>query len=484
MHNKNYFYLYSAFVFSYTLFISFGFQFFLLPQLQSINYGHGLIIDGDWTFFHETAYTCSKLISDSQFEKCRSLFQWQPFLIYPSFIYYYTGVSEPWVLIPFNSLIFTGSALFLLRIFYKIFDIKRAIIGTIPFVMFPSALILYGQIHKDIFSIFGVYIIINTLIPSKKQSGTSRSLSFEKYNVSPKPLLLLFIGVCFLDFVRPYLMPIILLICFFLALIFLKDIRHKITILFSIIICYFLFSLFSDALVDLIGPIDYSNKLSNSPIVEVIELKDYGIQTKFLDGSNSIKFHDRLIITYPDGFKLIKFSNGDITAFDKSGDRVIFPNINRFFYKIVGRISSARSGFAKGYSDAKSNIDTNIEFKSLDDILMYVPRAAQISIFAPFPTTWFSHGKNPASIYMKSISAIEMIFSYFSCLGLILILLKYKTEMRNFLIAISICFFLLIVLGLVVCNIGTLYRMRYPYWQLINGFGLIGLIMFIKKSKN
>jgi len=39
----------------------------------------------------------------------------------------------------------------------------------------------------------------------------------------------------------------------------------------------------------------------------------------------------------------------------------------------------------------------------------------------------------------------------------------------------------LLILALVVCNIGTLYRMRYMYWHLFLGLGVIGWGMCIER---
>ena len=70
-----------------------------------------------------------------------------------------------------------------------------------------------------------------------------------------------------------------------------------------------------------------------------------------------------------------------------------------------------RYGFVTSYPGAGSNIDTDVEFKSIGDILGYLPRAALIGLFAPFPQMWFEAG--PQVGYAgRIVSGLETLLMY------------------------------------------------------------------------
>ena len=127
-----------------------------------------------------------------------------------------------------------------------------------------------------------------------------------------------------------------------------------------------------------------------------------------------------------------------------------------------------------GYPLAGSNIDLEVRYDSLADVVSHVPRALQLGLLAPFPTMWVSESVSPGSGVMRLISGMEMAVSYVLLIGVGLLLFGLKVNRPAVLVAILMAVVLILIMTLVVTNVGTLYRMRYGSWQLLNGLGVLG----------
>lgn len=75
---------------------------------------------------------------------------------------------------------------------------------------------------------------------------------------------------------------------------------------------------------------------------------------------------------------------------------------------------------------------------------------------------------------MRLIAGMEMMVSYVLLAGVGLLCFGLKNNRSALLVTILMATILILVLALVVCNVGTLYRMRYGGWQLLNGLGVLG----------
>ena len=130
-------------------------------------------------------------------------------------------------------------------------------------------------------------------------------------------------------------------------------------------------------------------------------------------------------------------------------------------------------------SAAGSDIDQGVEFKSTTDIIRHVPRAVVVGFFAPFPNMWFGGGKQ-VGVSGRLLSGFETLLSYMiECLALF----GLWRERKN----LAAWFIFLIVtlgalgLGLVVANVGALYRLRYPFWALLIVCGASGATHLVRR---
>lgn len=129
------------------------------------------------------------------------------------------------------------------------------------------------------------------------------------------------------------------------------------------------------------------------------------------------------------------------------------------------RVGSVRYRFSAVYSEAGSGIDRDVRFDGLASLLLYLPRAFVIGCCAPFPDTWMAAGRRVGSAG-KLLSGVETLVMYvFAVLALVAVLRPPRRLAAWLLLLITA--FGVTALGLVVPNVGALYRFRYTFWVLL-----------------
>lgn len=141
------------------------------------------------------------------------------------------------------------------------------------------------------------------------------------------------------------------------------------------------------------------------------------------------------------------------------------------------RIAKRREGFVKPDGDEivtskASNVDESVQFESWSDIVRYLPRAMTIGFFAPFPNMWFAGGSLVGNVGRR-LSGIEMILTYVIELFAVAGIWSKRRQLAAWLLAFTVTAGVT-GLGLTVLNIGSLYRVRYPFWMLMVVLGAGG----------
>ncbi|HJQ31624.1 MAG TPA: hypothetical protein VJ866_05590 [Pyrinomonadaceae bacterium] len=128
-----------------------------------------------------------------------------------------------------------------------------------------------------------------------------------------------------------------------------------------------------------------------------------------------------------------------------------------------------------------SAIDTDVEFRGRADMLRYLPRAAQIGFLAPFTDMWLGQGARAGSSG-RLLSGFEMLLTYaLELLALVCVWQRRREVGAWFLLLVSAGG--VVGLGLVVRNVGTLYRLRYPFWVLLVILGAGGAAHLFSKAR-
>ena len=140
--------------------------------------------------------------------------------------------------------------------------------------------------------------------------------------------------------------------------------------------------------------------------------------------------------------------------------------------RFVTQIRARRGGF-RAYALRQSDIDSEVAFNDAGDIVKYLPRAAVIGFFAPFPRMWFEAGSGGRM--GRLLSGLETLVMYLLYLAAAFCLWKGRRNPALWLLFLSI-FIGLVALGLVVVNAGALYRFRYVLWIITIAMAADGLV--------
>jgi hypothetical protein len=137
------------------------------------------------------------------------------------------------------------------------------------------------------------------------------------------------------------------------------------------------------------------------------------------------------------------------------------------------RIGSVRYRFAAVYAEAGSGVDRDVKFRDVKSLLMYLPRAFVIGSWAPFPDMWVAAGRRVGSAG-KLLSGAETLVMYgIELLALVAVVRRPRRPAAWLLLLITV--FGVTALGLVIPNVGALYRFRYTFWVLLIVLGAKGL---------
>ena len=147
-------------------------------------------------------------------------------------------------------------------------------------------------------------------------------------------------------------------------------------------------------------------------------------------------------------------------------------SVERKFYII----SSTRSGSIR--TGGNTLIDKNDMF-SVNEFILYLPRAFQIGLLSPFPQFWSGEGSSPAMTMARKIVGVVTFFFYFCLIGLLSMIIS---DRKNALLWTTVVFCLLgtLLYSYVSANTGTIMRTRYGFYMLLVSFGFAHLVQLLQ----
>ena len=140
------------------------------------------------------------------------------------------------------------------------------------------------------------------------------------------------------------------------------------------------------------------------------------------------------------------------------------------------RVGRLRFKFATSYPNAGSNVDADVSFDGAADLVRYLPRALVVGLLAPLPDMWFSTG-----VYTgrkgRMLSGAETLLMYVLQLFTLYALWGQRRRLSVWLLLL-VALVGATALGLVVVNVGALYRLRYSFWMPLIVLGAGGAVQF------
>jgi hypothetical protein len=137
----------------------------------------------------------------------------------------------------------------------------------------------------------------------------------------------------------------------------------------------------------------------------------------------------------------------------------------------IKQISTRRAGF-RFYSARASDIDREVQFTNVSDIVRFIPRAFVIGFFAPFPRMWIESGSFGHAT--RILSGLETLVMYFLYVAAGLCVWRERRNAKMWLLFLVATIGML-ALGLVVVNAGALFRLRYAFWMMVVVLAVKGL---------
>jgi murein biosynthesis integral membrane protein MurJ len=397
------------------------FQKFLLPMFPSLHAGYGLL-DGDSIYFHSVAVELA--------EKIR-LYGWHSWSMVPGnaatgnvailgALYAIFGV-DPSLIVPINAAVHALSGVVIFRIGKLLAPGKigriAGICAAVLFVCFPSALNWYGQVHKDGFAIAGTLIMIYTWLWARARPGNFHTIAHAGLGTVAAVLLI--------GFVRPYnLIP-----------------------LFVVMTIVFVGTLAANKI-----PPATNAKIYGALSLSLVILFAGAVWAKYSGASDGYTYDPKIWAA-------------ELGNWTWKRSTWMPPALEDYVESTARtRVRSIPVGIRYG---AGSMIDTDVKPDDLVTVAAYAPRALQIALFAPFPSTWFEK-----SSPTRLVSIFETLVWYVLAPGVILAL--YFRRSGQLLTALCFAALFLYIYGFAITNVGTLYRIRYPFLFLFVLAGLIG----------
>jgi len=145
------------------------------------------------------------------------------------------------------------------------------------------------------------------------------------------------------------------------------------------------------------------------------------------------------------------------------------------------RITARRDGFIdRRYAEdyrAGSDVDSDVRFHSKGELIRHLPRATAIGLFAPFPNIWFAQGLLVGRTG-RLISGAETLLTYLLEALAVIGVWQKRRDLFVWLVVSSVILGVT-ALGLIVINMGSLYRLRYSYWILLVVLGAGGAVHLV-----
>jgi hypothetical protein len=144
----------------------------------------------------------------------------------------------------------------------------------------------------------------------------------------------------------------------------------------------------------------------------------------------------------------------------------------------VERIARLRERFRRAYPWAGSNVDVEVKFSGASDIIRYLPRAALIGFCAPFPKMWFEKGSQNGRMGRLSGGFETLALYVIEAMALISLWYRRREPAVWWLFIVSSLG--VTALGLVVTNIGAIFRLRYIFVILLVMLGADGIRQLLR----
>jgi len=475
-----------AIFFFFTAVVALLLQVIVLPYLlPAMHAGNGLLLGTDAVGFHKIAVELAEQIRISGW----SAWELRPEGQAPAGIaavLYVIFSPSPLVMIPVNAALRAIAGLVLMRIaLYLTGNLRMAFLSALLFVVFPSAMMWYGQIHKDGFYLAGLYLCLFGWVLLARLETWDKKLPY-----LAAVLLCWIAGAILAGSVRLYafqqLQGIGYIFALLLGVLFIirgikKRLPWKQCLIAVSLLCLMPYVLrFAPVEVRIsastlgrdAGKVSaHDTDRDSAQGGGAQDITQSRAQASRTGGHNKIvrdsAEKEKPGTVDPEASWLAK-----VVARENWKKTSWLPGFieNNFF-----RIGVLREGYltTPDYKTAGSMIDTQVHLYGFNDFLDYLPRAMQIGFAAPFPVHWLDRGASPGGTVMRRIAGVEMLLAYLTLVFIPFAVWRWKNRVEMWIPLVFGMVFVLIY-AYATPNLGSLYRLRYGFLMLLVSLGAAG----------
>lgn len=398
-----------AFAFAYAFVIALVLQKLVLPIMPQLHAGHGLM-NNDAIVFHDMAVAMAERIH---------AVGWSEWRLFPApgitanvgilaAIYALLGPDPAWF-VPLNAAFHALGAVLILRLGSLFLPGMRGLLAgllaALLFLVFPSALVWYGQNHKDAFLIAGYLLALFAF---------ARALNRDTLRQTASDMALMALGLALAAIMRAH-MVIVYALAFACAWLGLGVWR-------------------------LIRPTPENSSAVRNAAVMVVVAAIAAWLAPVKNELSILSLENSAVLSTPTFNWRWENSASVPAVIDRTLLKVSFI-----------RAHFITSGKAVG---AGSIVDGDVVPNNALAMAAYLPRALFVGLFAPFPDTWPDRPTLP-----RVIGAIETLVFYLMASGALI--LVFRQPSISLFACLVVSAVVLTVLSYTSPNVGTLHRIRY-----------------------
>jgi len=362
---------------------------------------------------------------------------------------YAITVSGLWTMVPVNAAVHATTVALLFLILTSFGCTSRsALLGAAPFALFPSSALWYAQLLKDGFFFLGFFLFVRGWISIMQSSGRPRL---------PRARLLAVVqalsGAFVLWVIRPEMVKLVLglssAVC--AAGLIMAFVCGRFRTWRRAFLGGFVLALGATTLAVCL---DYLPNRTEPPrSVRPPALAD-------------------TVARGPDSAQAKRTPTGS----SRLAAGAVAAALRGFVYLPV-RLAAVAIQKRQAYlaEQGASDMDRDVQVETFGNLVAYLPRAVRNAYLSPFPRHWFSQGTHASTTSLRRVCGFEMLVVYFALCCLPFAVWRKRRDVFLW-AALLHAGGMLVVLGTIVTNWGTLYRLRYGYLMLWVGIGLAGFL--------
>lgn len=469
--------------FLYSVTLSLILQLYLLPILvPELHHSNGLMVSGDWIFFHDIASKLAAQMTD---------FGFRVWSLHPNgqgpagilALHYWTfGVHEPYVLIPLNSFLHACSSLILYHIMQLLFSSRRSsIVASVIYLALPFSILFYAQISKEVYYNLSLLLLLYSCLAitnSILSPVGSLRLMLKKHFAH---FILLLISIFLAYISRPHILlfyewSIFLMLVFIPVVMLIRKIEPRISWSLSLVLILSVIYV-----IRLIPYPEVGALFKTTAFEEEKVLLADDVPAVSQGGADSVSDKPDMTAA-PSAVPRVSESTKPTNKIDLDRTRIDFSKITPWesspylLPSIDARLEqlySYREYFYR-YTSGLTTVDRHIRLNSAFEMFMYFPSALAHGLFQPNYKFFGLTNQGQLSYFMTiavlimTILVVPVIFSFFAVFS----------ERKNILIWFVWIFALFYLLYPVYAypNIGAFMRHRYVPHMLIIGIGLYKML--------